>query len=72
MCAAVGHQVRALRRVAFGPLALGDLPEGAYRRVRRDELERLRAAARELGSEERAAAASGCRLDTTADQSAPR
>jgi 23S rRNA pseudouridine2605 synthase len=47
MCAAVGHPVRALRRVAFGPLALGDLPEGAYRRVRPDELERLRAAARE-------------------------
>ena len=72
MCAAVGHPVRALRRVAFGPLALGDLPEGAYRRVRPDELERLRAAARELGSQERAAAAPGRRLDTTADQSAPR
>ncbi len=47
MCAAVGHPVRALDRVAFGPLALGDLPEGAHRRLRPVEVERLRAAARE-------------------------
>jgi 23S rRNA pseudouridine2605 synthase len=46
MCAAVGHPVRALRRVAFGPLGLGDLPEGAHRRLRQDEVERLRAASR--------------------------
>ena len=46
MCTAVGHPVRALARVAFGPLALGDLPEGAHRRLRPVEVERLRAAAR--------------------------
>jgi 23S rRNA pseudouridine2605 synthase len=46
MCAAVGHPVRSLTRVAFGPLRLGSLPEGAHRRLRRDEIERLRAAAR--------------------------
>lgn len=46
MCAAVGHPVRTLARVAFGPLALGDLPEGAHRRLRPVEVERLRAAAR--------------------------
>ncbi|MFZ0092047.1 MAG: pseudouridine synthase, partial [Solirubrobacteraceae bacterium] len=28
MCEAVGHPVRALTRVGFGPLALGDLPPG--------------------------------------------
>jgi 23S rRNA pseudouridine2605 synthase len=45
MCAAVGHPVRRLRRVAFGPLRLGDLPEGAARRLTPAEVERLRAAA---------------------------
>ena len=46
MCAAVGHPVRALRRVAFGPLRLGHLPEGAARRLSPAEVERLRKAAR--------------------------
>jgi 23S rRNA pseudouridine2605 synthase len=43
MCAAVGHPVTALRRVAFGPLRLGRLPAGAHRRLSAAELERLRA-----------------------------
>src|ERR687885_267415 len=33
MCAAVGHPVLALRRVAFGPLRLGRLPEGGHPRL---------------------------------------
>jgi 23S rRNA pseudouridine2605 synthase len=45
MCEAVGHRVRSLRRVAFGPLRLGDLPEGAHRRLTAAEVERLRQAA---------------------------
>src|SRR4051794_6055617 len=45
MCDAVGHPVVELRRVAFGPLALGDLPPGAARRLRPDEVEALRGAA---------------------------
>src|SRR6266566_5004259 len=32
-CAALGHRVRRLRRVAFGPVRLGDLPRGRYRRL---------------------------------------
>jgi 23S rRNA pseudouridine2605 synthase len=44
MCEAVGHPVLALRRVAFGPLALGDLPAGGHRRLTAAEVERLRAA----------------------------
>ncbi len=44
MCEAVGHRVIALRRIRFGPLALGDLPEGAHRRLTAAEVERLRAA----------------------------
>jgi 23S rRNA pseudouridine2605 synthase len=46
MCEAVGHPVLALRRVRFGPLALGDLPAGAHRRLTAAEVERLRAAPR--------------------------
>jgi 23S rRNA pseudouridine2605 synthase len=42
MCEAVGHPVLELRRMAFGPLALGDLAPGAYRRLSGAELERLR------------------------------
>jgi 23S rRNA pseudouridine2605 synthase len=45
MCDAVGHPVTALRRVAFGPLLLGELPEGAARRLTAAEVQRLRDAA---------------------------
>lgn len=43
MCEAVGHPVRDLRRVAFGPLRLGRLAPGAYRRLSAHELRRLQA-----------------------------
>jgi 23S rRNA pseudouridine2605 synthase len=43
MCAAVGHPVLALRRTAFGPLRLGRLGVGEHRRLRDEEVERLRA-----------------------------
>jgi len=43
MCASVGHPVLELRRVAFGPLRLGGLKEGAWRRLSASEVERLRA-----------------------------
>jgi 23S rRNA pseudouridine2605 synthase len=46
MCEAVGHRVVELRRVAFGPLRLGDLAAGAHRRLTKAEVERLRGAAR--------------------------
>lgn len=42
MCEAVGHRVRALERVAFGPLRLEKLPEGEFRRLTPAEVERLR------------------------------
>jgi 23S rRNA pseudouridine2605 synthase len=44
MCEAVGHPVRELQRVAFGPLRLGALAPGAYRRLSDGEVERLRRA----------------------------
>ena len=49
MCAAVGHPALALRRVAFGPLVLGDLPVGGHRRLTPSEVERLRAAGARRG-----------------------
>jgi 23S rRNA pseudouridine2605 synthase len=44
MCEAVGHPVLALRRVGFGPLALGDLAPGGHRRLTAAEVDRLRGA----------------------------
>lgn len=45
MCAAIGHPVQDLQRVAFGPLRLGDLHEGRVRRLSPAEVQRLRDAA---------------------------
>ena len=45
LCGAVGHEVTALKRVAFGGLELGDLPPGRWRSVSKDELERAVGAA---------------------------
>ena len=42
MLEAVGHPVRSLERVAFGPLRLGSLPEGEYRELKPSEIEQLR------------------------------
>jgi len=41
MAEAVANEVLELERVAFGPLRLGDLPEGASRRLTKAELRRL-------------------------------
>jgi len=41
MCDAVGHPVKRLERVAFGPLSLGDLPRGRWRRLDADEVQAL-------------------------------
>ena len=43
MAARIGHKVMSLKRIAFGPLRLGQLPPGAYRELTRDELKSLRA-----------------------------
>jgi 23S rRNA pseudouridine2605 synthase len=43
--AALGHKVQRLRRVAIGPLRLGDLPLGQARALTHDELRRLKDAA---------------------------
>ncbi|MBZ0272548.1 rRNA pseudouridine synthase [bacterium] len=43
ICEAVGHPVKKLRRIAFGPLALGDLPRGKTRHLSEEEIKKLRA-----------------------------
>ena len=39
--ARLGHKVQTLRRIAVGPLRLGDVPPGAYRVVTSQEVEKL-------------------------------
>lgn len=43
MLDAVGHPVRALRRIRFGPVRLGDLAPGAWRELTPQEVEAIRA-----------------------------
>lgn len=43
-CEALGHPVRRLRRVAFGPVTLGNLAPGQWRELTRAELAALRRA----------------------------
>lgn len=59
MCEAVGHPVRRLQRVGFGPLELGDLKPGRSRRLTAGELRRLSAAA--AAGRPRAASSSAAR-----------
>ena len=42
MVEAIGHRVTSLERIAFGPLRLQGLEPGAYRRLTKAEVERLR------------------------------
>ena len=46
MCEAVGHPVKQLERVAFGPLKLGGLRAGSYRRLTSGEVAALASAGR--------------------------
>ncbi len=62
MCDAVGHPVRSLERIAFGPLRLGDLAPGAHRRLSAAEVRALRLSlARRSGRRGRDASSSGSR-----------
>ena len=42
MIEAVGHQVVRLKRVRFGPVELGDLPSGMWRKLTEAEIAKLR------------------------------
>lgn len=41
MCLAIGHKVITLKRITIGPIALGDLSEGKWRKLTPDELKSL-------------------------------
>jgi 23S rRNA pseudouridine2605 synthase len=41
MCEAVGHPVKRLTRIRFGPLELGDLPPGRWRKLSDQEVDAL-------------------------------
>ena len=41
MLEVVGHPVLSLKRVAIGPIMLGNLPKGKWRHLRREEIERI-------------------------------
>ena len=43
MLEAIGHQVVSLKRVEFGPVSLGDLPRGQWRRLTEREVSKLKA-----------------------------
>lgn len=58
MCEQVGHPVRSLQRIAFGPLALGALAPGRYRRLSPAEIAALLSGA---GSADRRGAGSSRR-----------
>jgi 23S rRNA pseudouridine2605 synthase len=45
MCEHVGHRIRSLERVGFGPLVLGDLRPGAHRKLSAAEVKALSGAA---------------------------
>lgn len=42
MVEAIGHQVVRLKRVRFGPVQLGDLPSGMWRKLTDEEIKKLR------------------------------
>jgi 23S rRNA pseudouridine2605 synthase len=41
MCKAIGHEVTALKRIAFGPIALGNLQMGQYRQLTEQQVKTL-------------------------------
>lgn len=52
MCEAIGHPAMNLRRVAFGPLTLGDLPIGRARPLTDQEVRGLRGVTMALAAQE--------------------
>lgn len=61
MCETVGHPVRSLERVGFGPLGLGDLAPGGYRLLGAEEVRRLSAAGADRPDAARSSEARGRR-----------
>jgi 23S rRNA pseudouridine2605 synthase len=53
--ARLGHKVQELKRIAIGPLRLGEMPTGAYRRLTLEEIKKLKVTV-EPGHSEKAVA----------------
>ncbi|NLF72635.1 MAG: rRNA pseudouridine synthase [Candidatus Anammoximicrobium sp.] len=76
--ARIGHKVLQLKRIAVGPLRLGDLPRGACRPLTRDEVQMLEQAAARAREESRppdpagSRSAVGGRRSGTAPERSPR
>jgi 23S rRNA pseudouridine2605 synthase len=54
LLARVGHKVQRLTRVAMGPIKLGDVPPGAYRLLRHDEISALQECVQDVPAGKRA------------------
>ncbi len=50
MLARLGHKVLRLKRIAFGPLKLGEIASGGYRKLERGEIDALRHASSSQGA----------------------
>lgn len=50
MMRALGREVLSLKRIAFGPLDLGDLPQGAWRYLNDTEIEQLKSGVKQHDS----------------------
>ena len=70
--ARVGHKVVALRRIAVGPIRLGNLPPGAYRNLRPDELRELKKLVRLKPPASRSKSAGGARTKKRPKSKPPR
>jgi 23S rRNA pseudouridine2605 synthase len=57
LLAQVGHKVLKLKRIALGPVRLGDLAPGEYRPLRREEVDALRQAAQTVAAQDAASPA---------------
>lgn len=68
--ARLGHKVQHLRRVAIGPLRLGQLPSGAYRQLGFEEIKKLKAEAEAGAQRAREASDRGPQAKPTAARSA--
>lgn len=53
LLAKVGHRVQRLKRIAVGPVRLGEMPKGASRRLTPEEVRKLRADVREAENKPR-------------------
>src|SRR5690606_26668803 len=72
LLARMGHKVERLIRIAVGPVRLGDMPAGAYRRLTPEEVAKLRAATEEASPSPARKRGPRAPRKTTAPKEAPK